>query len=57
MEQLFIGAMFILALWIIFSRMRKLFNQDCGDCSGQCSCCQSPVVQLREIKLDKNIEK
>ena len=30
MEQLCIGAIFVLALVIIVNRVRKLFNQDCG---------------------------
>ncbi len=52
MEQLIIGILFITALAIIINRVRKLFDQDCGDCSQDCSCCQSGVPQPREIKID-----
>jgi len=56
MEQLFIGIIFILAFGLIVNRIRKLFTRDCGECSGGCSCCQSPMPQPREIKLDTNVK-
>ncbi len=57
MEQLCIGAILVLALVIIVNRVRKLFNQDCGECSLECnSCCQSAMPQPRVIELDRNGE-
>lgn len=56
MEQVILGAIFIAALAVIVNKVRKLFSQDCGECSGQCSCCQSPVPPPRQIKVVKNGE-
>lgn len=61
MEVLAIMAAFIFALVIIASRVRKLFNPDCGECSGGCGCCQSSIPEhhilinegLEEVKRDE----
>jgi len=54
MEQLFLALIFILALFIIVNRVRKLFNSECGsECGGECSCCQSSMPQPRRIVEEK----
>jgi len=49
MDILFIAALFILALVIIVSRVRKLFDPNCGECSGGCCCCSANNMSENHI--------
>jgi hypothetical protein len=55
MDILFIAALFILALVIIVSRVRKLFDPDCGECSGGCGCCSANSMSENHIIINEGI--
>lgn len=56
MENMILVLLFLLAVAIIVHRAAKLFTSDCGECGGECSCCQSSMPRSRAIKLDNSVE-
>lgn len=56
MEFILIITLFVFALMTIAIRVRKLFNSECGECSGDCSCCQSNLPEYHQIIKDVSKE-